>query len=114
MNKMKKFESTPEKKAASSLKVGIASIIVFIVNAVILYEYIYWHSVDLVIHMRNGTDWLNFLIFLPSMAFSGYGLILGVEGLKSSKRLYALCGILFSSITLLIFIFVLTAKNACC
>lgn len=102
----------PKGKAIASFVLGIISVILTVLATLFLYTDI---TIPLI---ENGeTDYTSamiiiFTIILPIGiigALTGFiGLILGIRGLRSSKRIFAIIGLVLSGMALLIFIGVLT------
>ncbi|MFH0791669.1 MAG: hypothetical protein V1905_00410 [bacterium] len=101
-----------EKKATNSLILGIVSIILFLIMLLGGYDFLVFMS-ELFGNLPG--KWASFIIYLPIGIISAVGLVFGIEGMRSVKRLQAIIGILLSLISFLIVAGLLSRIfEACC
>ena len=82
-----------EKKATVSLVLGIISVI-----PIIIIEF----AAKITLYMGPTPVIVPFIYFLIDPLIALLGLILGIKGIKSTKRIFSIIGILFSLIGLVV------------
>jgi amino acid transporter len=93
----------PRGKATVSLILGFLSLVIPLITAIILSMTLP-HAEGVEVHRVQGTFFGIFLLaFVPSVILGLVGLILGILGLKSTKKILAIIGIVLSIPVLLLF-----------
>jgi cation transport ATPase len=81
-----------EEKSNKSLRFGVIAIVSSIILT-ILHEELHF--------LRTSNGWFTFLLFFPAMIIAAFGLVYGIESLRSSKIESTCWGILSSLIALI-------------
>lgn len=113
MNHNQQPKPDPKGKAIASFVLGVAYLVWSVFSclsifsdssSIILIYIVFWPYILTVLLFGSSPDWMFLLSLLPIPLI---GVILGTKGLKSSKRNFAIAGIILSVVSLLFALFVL-------